>query len=100
MATTAQISLIRKLAGGLSEAGAAAVAAGLLDRTGSNKRDRENALASLSTAEASQLISSLGGRPLAPRTATVCGVAQGSYPAGDCQCGHCQTGNESLCRRG
>lgn len=65
--TNAQLTLIVKLAGGLNEAGEAAKAAGYITLTRSNRKDRESALLNgVTTAEASALIESLGGRKLAP----------------------------------
>lgn len=64
--TNAQLTLVVRLAGGLTQAGAAAVSGGYLQFSRSNKRDRTNALLSISTVDASALIVTLGGRTLAP----------------------------------
>lgn len=67
--TNAQFTLLCKLAGGLNEAGNAAVEAGLIRDTRSNKRDRTERLMGIETADASALIEKLGGRKLTPAAA-------------------------------
>ena len=84
--TQAQLTLIVKLAGGLNEAGKAAVDFDVLDSARSNKKDRVKALMSIPSGDASLLIEHLGGLKLGvpvSRVAEMMRIRPGSEGAED-----------------